>query len=200
MYQASLEPRPSSAADCTMRAQGEAMRGEQDPQWTDDQVALLQKWWDERVTASAIAERLGVTRSAVLGKINRLRRLAAEISSTKAGKSDAADELSSHGSSPQSPARRRCGERGQQSEDPRPKVKARGKRLLELTNNCCRWPLGNPATARFWFCGIPEANLELGVPYCRSHSQRAYLKLRHVSRKKKLGVVSTGEPAAAPQT
>jgi GcrA cell cycle regulator len=175
------------------------MRGEQDF-WTNERVVLLGKWWGEGAIASAIAARLGVSRSTILGKVKRLRRLAAGDAPTKAGKSDAVNKFSSRGSPPQSLARRRCGERGKQSKDSCAKAKACGKRLLELTNNCCRWPLGNPATAKFRFCGIPEANLELGLPYCRSHSQRAYLKLRHVSRKKKLSVVSTGEPAAAAQT
>ncbi len=53
------------------------MRREQDL-WTDESIALLRKLWAEGVPASAIAAQLGggISRSAVLGKINRLRRLA----------------------------------------------------------------------------------------------------------------------------
>jgi GcrA cell cycle regulator len=71
--------------------------------------------------------------------------------------------------------------------------------LMELTNSCCRWPLGNPASARFVFCGVPEANLELGVAYCRRHRERAYLKLRGISRKRKLVVTAAGEPTSVVQ-
>jgi GcrA cell cycle regulator len=175
------------------------MRGEQDF-WTNERVVLLQEWWGEGATASAIAAQLGVSRSSVLGKIRRLRRPASGITPSTTRQSDTANKLASHCSPQTSPTRRRGGKRDDQSESPPPKTKVWGKRLLELTNNCCRWPLGNPATARFWFCGIPEANLELGVPYCRSHSRRAYLKLRYVSRKKKLSVVPMGELVAAAQT
>jgi len=175
------------------------MRGKQDPPWTDDQVALLQRWWDERVTASAIAERLGVTRSAVLGKLNRLRRLAAGGAPTKEQKFNSVDGLSPHGSAPQSPAQRRC-KHCEQSEKPHAEAKARGKQLLELTNNSCRWPLGHPASAKFAYCGVPEANLELGIAYCKRHRRRAYLTPRRPCRKEKLVLGPTGEPGPAAQT
>jgi GcrA cell cycle regulator len=168
----------------------------EDP-WTEDRVTLLQKWWGEGVTASAIAERLGATRSSVLGKIRRMRRLAAGAGPSKTRQSNTVNELASHRSPAPPPARRRHGKRGDQSESPPVKAKARGKRLMELTNGCCRWPLGNPASARFLFCGVPEANLELGVAYCRRHRERAYLKLRGASRTKKLIVTQQGEPTSA---
>jgi GcrA cell cycle regulator len=50
----------------------------------------------------------------------------------------------------------------------------RGKTLLELTNNTCRWPHGRPGTEKFHFCGAPEADLERGIPYCARHMRRAY--------------------------
>jgi hypothetical protein len=100
-----------------------------------------------------------------------------------------------------SPTRRRDGKRGDQSESPHAAAKVRGKRLLELDNNSCRWPLGNPGTARFMFCGAPEANLECGIPYCRRHMQRAYLRPGRPLRKESLAAVPTSEPtSAAPNT
>ena len=45
-----------------------------DETWTDDRIASLKQMWAEGATAAAIAERLGgLSRSAVLGKIHRLR-------------------------------------------------------------------------------------------------------------------------------
>jgi hypothetical protein len=58
-----------------------------------------------------------------------------------------------------------------QSQDPRTK---RGKTLLELTNACCRWPIGDPSKKAFHFCGEPGADLDQGIPYCERHRQRAY--------------------------
>ena len=28
--------------------------------------------------------------------------------------------------------------------------------LLELTEKTCKWPIGDPATSEFWFCGHPS--------------------------------------------
>jgi GcrA cell cycle regulator len=168
------------------------MRGKQDL-WTKQDVALLQALWREGATASAIAAQLGVSRSSILGKIGRLRRLAASVAPSIARKSNAADEFASRCSPAPSPAHRRPGKRGDRSESRRAKAKARGKQLPELTNNCCRWPLGTPGTAKFVFCGVAEANLELGIAYCRRHRARAYLKPGRDGKKKKLNLTLAGE-------
>ena len=43
--------------------------------------------------------------------------------------------------------------------------------LLELTDAKCRWPIGDPGTPEFFFCGgKPAAEL----PYCVYHSRIAY--------------------------
>ncbi|NBB98328.1 MAG: GcrA cell cycle regulator [Alphaproteobacteria bacterium] len=38
--------------------------------------------------------------------------------------------------------------------------------LLELTERTCKWPIGDPATEDFWFCGLP---VKSGKPYCEAH-------------------------------
>lgn len=38
--------------------------------------------------------------------------------------------------------------------------------LLELTERTCKWPIGDPATEEFWFCGLPTQS---GKPYCEAH-------------------------------
>jgi GcrA cell cycle regulator len=45
--------------------------------------------------------------------------------------------------------------------------------IFGLTNKTCRWPVGEPATPEFFFCGIAEANLKAGVPYCPQHERMA---------------------------
>lgn len=44
--------------------------------------------------------------------------------------------------------------------------RARKLTLLELTERTCKWPIGDPATDKFWFCGLPSAP---GKPYCEAH-------------------------------
>ncbi|EYD77642.1 hypothetical protein Rumeso_00808 [Rubellimicrobium mesophilum DSM 19309] len=38
--------------------------------------------------------------------------------------------------------------------------------LMELTEKTCKWPVGDPATPNFWFCGMP---VQQGKPYCEAH-------------------------------
>jgi GcrA cell cycle regulator len=38
--------------------------------------------------------------------------------------------------------------------------------LMELTERTCKWPIGDPATPDFYFCGLP---VQQGKPYCEAH-------------------------------
>jgi GcrA cell cycle regulator len=44
--------------------------------------------------------------------------------------------------------------------------KAKRLSLMELTERTCKWPVGDPATENFWFCGLP---VQAGKPYCDAH-------------------------------
>ena len=44
--------------------------------------------------------------------------------------------------------------------------RARRLTLMELTERTCKWPIGDPATDDFWFCGLPS---QPGKPYCEAH-------------------------------
>jgi GcrA cell cycle regulator len=44
--------------------------------------------------------------------------------------------------------------------------KAKRLTLMELAERTCKWPIGDPATPDFWFCGLATAQ---GKPYCEAH-------------------------------
>ncbi|AMY68442.1 GcrA family cell cycle regulator [Frigidibacter mobilis] len=44
--------------------------------------------------------------------------------------------------------------------------RARRLTLMELTERTCKWPIGDPATDDFWFCGLGSLP---GKPYCEAH-------------------------------
>ena len=44
--------------------------------------------------------------------------------------------------------------------------KSRKIHLMELTERTCKWPIGDPATEDFYFCGLP---VQQGKPYCEAH-------------------------------
>jgi GcrA cell cycle regulator len=41
--------------------------------------------------------------------------------------------------------------------------------VAALTNNTCRWPLGDPRDSDFRFCGRPGADFSAKKPYCPDH-------------------------------
>ena len=43
--------------------------------------------------------------------------------------------------------------------------------LLQLSEETCKWPIGDPLTPDFYFCGQHSNE---GKPYCEFHSRRAY--------------------------
>jgi GcrA cell cycle regulator len=133
--------------------------------WTRERIALLKKLWADGETATAIAASLRMSKSAVLGKVFRLRLPSAAKATAAAARRDAATV-----------GRRR---RGRLPAKPRVKpaapVVASGKTLFELTNDSCRWPHGQPGTKTFHFCGALGADLEGGRPYCERHARRAYV-------------------------
>lgn len=51
--------------------------------------------------------------------------------------------------------------------------------LLQLSEKTCKWPIGDPMSSEFHFCG---RNAEEGKPYCEFHARRAY---HQVERKKR---------------
>lgn len=127
--------------------------------WDADRLAQLKKLWAQGETATAIATRLGgLTRSAVLGKIFRLRLAPGKPNAPAAATAGA------------KVARRR----GADESTPKKKTTQRGKSIFELTNTCCRWPFRRPGTEKYFFCGVEEADLARGMPYCSRHMKRAY--------------------------
>ena len=53
------------------------------------------------------------------------------------------------------------------------KLESKSKKisLMELTEKTCKWPIGDPSTDSFWFCGHES---EPGKPYCKTHISIAF--------------------------
>jgi GcrA cell cycle regulator len=164
-----------------MRVREVPMRGV----WTRERIALLKKLWAEGETATAIATRLRMSKSAVLGKVFRLRLRPAAKATAAATRRDAATV-----------GRRRRGRLPTKPPvKPAAPAMAPGKTLFELTNGSCRWPHGQPGTKTFHFCGASGADLEGGRPYCDQHARRAY-----VGRSKTAATAARASAAAPPIT
>lgn len=147
--------------------------------WTDERVELLKKLWSDGLSASQIAAELGgITRNAVIGKVHRLG-LSGRAKSTSTG--------AARPRKARTPSMLRIGRvaiRGNTAlahayeiEEAEPEMMENiipiGQRrtLLELNEQTCRWPIGDPSAGDFFFCG---GNTVTGLPYCAFHSRVAY--------------------------
>ena len=154
--------------------------------WTDDRVDLLKQLWLDGKSASQISSILGsgVTRNAVIGKVHRLGL---------AGRA----KLSSAALIPNRASRTRVASHRQVSAVlSRPRVIGNNAlaiahefrlgvetalqdnvvplsikvTIIELKDAMCRWPLGDPTSADFRYCGAGTAT----SPYCTYHFKLAY--------------------------
>jgi len=143
--------------------------------WTRERIALLKKLWTDGETATAIAARLRMSRSAVLGKVFRLRlRPAKKAAAATAASARSGTAILRRRHQRRPPIKHRA-KPAARAAPAAPAAIPLGKTLFELTNGSCRWPHGQPGTKTFHFCGAPGADLEGGRPYCERHARRAYV-------------------------
>ncbi|ACS50489.1 GcrA family cell cycle regulator [Bartonella grahamii] len=164
--------------------------------WTCERVELLKKLWSEGLSASQIAAQLGgVSRNAVIGKVHRLKL----PGRGKTAQGSARTQKPPVGSSPSSPRVRRntstvspmntssvsIEETALKTEFVAEDIKkvdmstksnvvvpiSRQLNLLQLSENTCRWPVGDPLSADFHFCG---ADSDENSPYCAFHAKLAF--------------------------
>jgi GcrA cell cycle regulator len=147
--------------------------------WTDERVELLKKLWADGLSASQIAAELGgVTRNAVIGKVHRLG-LSGRAKSSSSGVPRQRKPRSHmmRVSRPASRGNNALALSYDMEQEPEPEVieniipLGQRRTLLELNEDTCRWPIGDPATTDFFFCGGKPLN---ALPYCHYHSRVAY--------------------------
>ena len=150
--------------------------------WNDERVDLLKKLWGEGLSASQIAGRIGgVTRNAVIGKVHRLG-LSGRATTSRSSPARPRNRISTARRAPK-PRFQPVGNvalRALYQPDAEPYVSAfeeidiplaERRTLQDLTEQCCRWPIGDPQTPEFHFC---NRNKMQGLPYCEHHSRRAF--------------------------
>jgi GcrA cell cycle regulator len=149
--------------------------------WTDERVETLKKLWTEGHSASQIAAELGgVTRNAVIGKVHRLGLAGRAKSPSSAAPRPRKPRAASHMMRvPRTSMRGNTALAHAYDLDIEPEPElvdnvipiGQRRSLLELTEETCRWPIGDPGTSDFFFCGGPTIT---SLPYCAYHSRVAY--------------------------
>ena len=136
--------------------------------WNDEKVAKLKELWGKGNTASQIAQIIGgLTRNAVIGKANRLNL------SSKIKTRNSAPSQNFEGKIGENDSKQRRGKKSKfqsliiekdfEPENP--------KKLEELDESSCKWPIGHPEEESFYFCG--RSSLK-DFSYCKLHLLYAY--------------------------
>ena len=136
--------------------------------WTPEKEGKLRELWKKGHTASQIAELIGdTTRNAVIGKAHRLN-LQARAASKKLS-----PKINTENNNTPEVKTQKLGRKARfkallldknfEQENP--------KKLEELTDKTCRWPIGHPYEKDFYFCG--RTPMEKFV-YCKLHMLYAY--------------------------
>jgi GcrA cell cycle regulator len=148
--------------------------------WTDERVETLKKLWLDGLSASQIAKQLGgVTRNAVIGKVHRLGLSGRATPSQPQRPVFKAPRAPRPAVAVAPPPRR--------VEAAAPAVVAAAAidatppvvlneqpgsaTVLTLGAHMCKWPIGDPSTDGFTFCGRRS---DREGPYCAEHARVAY--------------------------
>ena len=145
--------------------------------WTEDRVGALKKLWLEGQSASQIAKQLGggVTRNAVIGKVHRLG-----LSGRAAPSQPARATFRPSRPRPVHPTQAPSAPRRIEAVQPRVAAAASvpapmpdlpgTATVMTLGAHMCKWPIGDPSSTEFSFCGRRASE---GV-YCVEHARVAY--------------------------
>ena len=136
--------------------------------WNEEKIDKLKELWGKGNTASQIAEIIGgLSRNAVIGKAHRLnlssKVKARSSSSSQSFQGGVEDNDSKQRRGRKSKFQSLIIEKDFEPENP--------KKLEELDESSCKWPVGHPEEKSFYFCG--RSSLK-DFSYCKLHLLYAY--------------------------
>jgi GcrA cell cycle regulator len=140
-----------------------------DNTWTTELVELLKSHFAAGLSCREIANEIGVSRNAVIGKLSRLNLTREKTLKPRRDN----DGRSRPKSVPRLQYRmlRKLFKEAEPAESDQTVQSEQHCSLLELSEERCRWPISHPGEKDFCFCG--NRPLE-SLPYCAGHSRLAY--------------------------
>ena len=150
--------------------------------WTEDAIARLKALWGEGHSTAEIGRRMGVSKNAVVGKAHRLNLPARPSPIRREGPSRPRPPAVRRVTGPTLPPLAAAAMPAMAPTAPparlavvRPAREAPAStRFVARPIPCC-WPIGEPGTKSFSFCGCESLP---GKPYCAEHAAQAYVKIK----------------------
>ncbi|UGA45988.1 GcrA family cell cycle regulator [Bradyrhizobium quebecense] len=160
--------------------------------WTPDRIERLTTLWKaNQMSAAEIGAEMGISRSAVIGKANRLGLTDRRRPPTfgRPPRERASRPRVTRGDDPRritrvASALAMVSERVDVAFTAPPECKPIP--LVELTDEKCHWPIGAVGDDDFGFCGHSSLR---GLPYCAAHTRVAH---RPAANDAKVGIVERG--------
>jgi GcrA cell cycle regulator len=138
--------------------------------WTTERVEMLRNYVNAGLTCWQIAQEIGVTRNAVIGKLNRLGLKGPQAARLRGPRS--MQPRPSRAFSQRQILHTIYADTPFAAEATEPAIVSTNPcTLIELTGCTCRWPLGDADAKDFSFCGNPVV---ASFPYCAGHVRMAY--------------------------
>ena len=139
--------------------------------WTNDRIEALKIHFQAGLSCREIANEIGVSRNAVIGKISRLNLVRDKGRGVRAKIKDSAAAPRPRGA----PRLRQILLKAYPTHSTTPVEEpihnGHTCTLFELSKQTCRWPISTPGAVDFCFCGNRPIE---GLPYCAGHSRLAY--------------------------
>jgi GcrA cell cycle regulator len=169
--------------------------------WDNGILKKLKALVGKGLTTAEIGKRLGISKNAVVGKLHRLGWVSKTNDASIAKKSKTAKKTVSESKktlvkkvtpkpSKKTPGKtvtktetkvtlkkkpteksKRTGGRGFKESTVHQRMVQHALEMANLKPNQCRWPIGDPDSEGFHFCGQP---VFVGKPYCYEHCKQAY--------------------------
>ena len=170
--------------------------------WNYDVVNCLRQLWAEGHSTAEIGRRIGVSKNSVVGKVHRLdlpsrpspiakggmplKRPAKPITVPRLADIVPVDVTTPTSTPARTPVPVRAIAPGTSPVPPEPAVACVPRRPNEVSRSfdrraggSCYWPIGEPGTSTFRFCGISVASR---TPYCPEHARKAYVRRAEASQ------------------
>jgi GcrA cell cycle regulator len=150
-------------------------------EWPAEKVARLRVLWAEGLSTSLIGDKMGLSKSSVIGKVRRLKLPARPSPIRRNAAKVKPPELPVVAAPPPaevlevSKRQRGTGLLGGPTLPTAVALRVPPAAFKRPPSQPCCWPFGEPGTKQFRFCGDPA---KPDKPYCPEHCALAYIPLK----------------------